>query len=231
LVGSISSYAGVEKDLAPLLQSADLGGEWADFLSPTNLALCGAACHNLYPLLAGSSIPFEGLLYEIQASCFRHEPSDDPARMQSFSMREFVYLGTENGAIEHRDSWLRRGRDILLNLGLAVEVVAANDPFFGRGGKLLGAAQLEKVLKFEIVTPISSESPGAIGSGNYHESHFGDSFHLSLPDGSVAHTACIGFGLERTTLALLYTHGLNAELWPKEVRQRLLFSQNDREAD
>ena len=39
--------------------------------------------------------------------------------------------------------------------------------------------------------------------------------------GETAHTACLGFGLERCTLALLKTHVLDPKQWPAEVRAQL----------
>jgi seryl-tRNA synthetase len=224
LTGTIFSFAGNERDLPKMLERVDEGGDWDELLSPTEVALCSAACHSVYPLVSGTKIPTNGMLYEVQAFCFRHEPSDDPARMQSFRQHEFVYVGTAQGAGEHRDKWLARGFELLAGLGLTVEIVEANDPFFGRAGQLLAAGQRDKKLKYEIVAPITSELPGAISSANYHEDHFGISFGLSQADGSVAHTACIGFGLERITLALLWRYGLELEVWPEEVRERLSLS-------
>ena len=61
----------------------------------------------------------------------------------------------------------------------------------------------------------------AIGSSNYHEDHFGDTFGLHLADGSAAHSACIGFGLDRITLALFATHGTDVDGWPAEVKAHL----------
>jgi seryl-tRNA synthetase len=221
LIGTISSFAGSEADLPKFLEAVDTGGDWDNLLSPTEVALCSAACHSVYPLVSGETMPADGNLYEVQAFCFRHEPSDDPARMQSFRQHEFVYLGTPQGALEHRDKWLARGFELLTALGLSLEIVDANDPFFGRAGQLLAAGQRDKKLKYEIVAPITSESPGAISSANYHEDHFGVSFGILQADGREAHTACIGFGLERITLALLFKHGLDFEAWPAETRRRL----------
>ena len=39
--------------------------------------------------------------------------------------------------------------------------------------------------------------------------------------GEVAHTACLGFGLERCVMALFKTHGFRPEAWPKDVRALL----------
>jgi hypothetical protein len=37
----------------------------------------------------------------------------------------------------------------------------------------------------------------------------------------LAHSACIGFGLDRITLALFATHGTDVEAWPEGVRSAL----------
>ena len=70
--------------------------------------------------------------------------------------------------------------------------------------------------------PITSdEKPTAITSSNYHLDHFGVAFGINTADGEVAHTACVGFGLERTALALFRTHGMDPDAWPSEARSIL----------
>ena len=158
-------------------------------------------------------------MVDLRSYVFRHEPSGDPARMQIFRQREFVRLGTAQQALSHRDDWLERGGDLLRSLGLPVEAVIANDPFFGRGGRLAKATQREQALKYELVVPICSETqPTAISSCNYHLDYFGLAFDIEGPDEAPAHTACIGFGLERIALALFKTHGLDHRRWPAAVR-------------
>ncbi len=88
----------------------------------------------------------------------------------------------------------------------------ANDPFFGRAGKMLANNQRDQNLKFELLIPITSVAkPTACMSFNYHQDAFGPKWGLNLEDGSVAHTACVGFGLERIALALFHHHGLDVE--------------------
>jgi seryl-tRNA synthetase len=221
LVGTISSFAGSEADLQMLRERIENGGDWADLLTATQLAMCSAACQNIYPLLVGTPIPPDGIMYEVQAQCFRHEPSDDLARMLSFRQREFVFIGTEHDAREHAELLRSRFCEVLDSLELSYEVVAANDPFFGRMGRLLADSQRKKSLKYEFVAPITSEVPHSIGSVNFHEDHFGASFGLSMFDGSVAHSSCVGVGLERFALALLFLHGTNTATWPAEIRKLL----------
>ena len=67
----------------------------------------------------------------------------------------------------------------------------------------------------------SDENPTAVTSCNYHLDYFGIAFDIKTPDGKPAHSACIGFGLERIALALFKTHGLEVRAWPKPVREIL----------
>src|SRR6202035_564193 len=156
LIGVVASFAGSEADVPAFLEEVAEGAEWIDRMSPTDVAMCSAGCHPLYPLVASTTLPPGGERFEGQTWCFRHEPSADPARMQTFRQHEFVYLGTPEGALEHRDRWLEQGGSLLGDLGLDVSVVVANDPFFGRAGRLLAASQRTKELKYELVAPISS---------------------------------------------------------------------------
>ncbi|WP_075186297.1 amino acid--[acyl-carrier-protein] ligase [Teredinibacter haidensis] len=221
LMGSVHSFKGDEKAKRQLVVDANKKAAWEERLLPTDVMLVPAACYPLYPAATGT-LSDEGRVVDLKAFVFRNEPSDDPARMQCFRQREYVRLGSAEQAIEHRNQWLSRAEKMLLSLGLDVRSEAASDPFFGRTGKIMQAAQLEQELKFEIVVPIcSKEKPTAITSCNYHLNHFGQTFKILLPNGEPAHTSCIGFGLERITLALLKAHGLNPELWPSEIKEQL----------
>jgi len=204
-----------------LLERLAGGKNWTELLTPSDVALCSAACHPVYPLCSGR-LPAGGRRFEVFGQCFRHEPSLDPARMQAFRMHEFVYLGDPDGAVAHRDLWLERSADLLSGLGLAVDAVIANDPFFGRTGRMLASNQRSEALKFEVVCPIQAGAPPtAVASSNYHVDHFGVAFAIESADGEVAHSACVGFGSERVTLALLATHGLDPARWSERVRSLL----------
>jgi seryl-tRNA synthetase len=107
-------------------------------------------------------------------------------------------------------------------VGLDVRPAPANDPFFGRGGRVMAAAQKDQDLKYELLAPIASaEKPTAIASCNYHLNHFGVAFGIRTPDGQPAHSACVGFGLERIALALFRKHGFDPDRWPAEVKRVL----------
>jgi seryl-tRNA synthetase len=221
MIGSVSSFTGDNATHKKLMDLAQSGGEWTALLEPADVSLCPAVCHPLYPTLAGA-MPEGGSRYDVSGWCFRHEPSLDPARMQAFRQHDLVYVGDAETAGQQRDRWLQLGAEILQSLGLVVETVVANDPFFGRVGRILAENQRAETLKYEIVTPIASaEKPTAIASGNCHLDHFGEPFGITTADGAVAHSCCFGFGLDRITLALLRTLGTDLGHWPAATRARL----------
>jgi seryl-tRNA synthetase len=221
MIGSVSTFTGDNAAHKKLMDVAQSGGEWTALLEAADVSLCPAVCHPLYPTLSGT-LPEGGRRYDVSGWCFRREPSRDPARMQAFRQHDLVYVGDAGRASAHRDRWLHLGGEILDSLGLAVATVVANDPFFGRVGRILAENQRSETLKFEIVTPINStENPTAIASANCHLDHFGEPFGIRTVDGDVAHSCCFGFGLDRITLALLRTHGMDPGGWPQATRSRL----------
>ena len=221
LMGSLHTFTGDDKDHRAMLDKFQRKEDWSRDLAASQVMMTPAICYPLYPTATGT-LPEGGRRVDLMGYAFRHEPSDDPARMQIFRMHEFVRLGTPEEALEHRQFWLGKGAEIFASVGLKVRKVPANDPFFGRGGKVQKAMQREQDLKYEFVIPIcSTEKPTAIGSCNYHLDHFGLAFDIRTRDGAVAHSACVGFGLERVALALFKTHGLDAARWPREVRDVL----------
>jgi len=222
LMGSVHTFVGGDREHRGMLEKFDRGEDWSRDLEASEVMMTPAICYPLYPTLAGRTLPQGGKRVDLQGYAFRHEPSDDPARMQIFRMHEFVRLGTPAEALAHRDEWLERGQAIFESVGLPVERVVANDPFFGRGGRVQKVIQREQNLKYEFVVPIcSEEKPTAIGSCNYHLDHFGTAFGISTAGGEVAHSACVGFGLERIALALFKRHGLDVAEWPRDVRDVL----------
>lgn len=221
LAGTIHSFAGTEQAHRDLLRGIEERTDWSAAFQAAPVVLTPAACYPVYPAVAGT-LPPDGRLVDVMSYCFRHEPSEDPGRMQMFRMHEHVRLADPESVMAWRETWLGRMQPFTDVLGLDTRGQAAADPFFGRGGKLLAASQRDQRLKIEIVTPIASdEFPTAIISLNYHQDHFGQLFGITTADGSTAHTSCVGFGLERIALALYRRHGFARERWASAVRESL----------
>jgi len=221
LAGTVHSFFGKELDARKLSERIHAGGPWGDAMGITDVTLNPAACYPVYPSFSGT-VPAEGRLVTMLNWVYRHEPSPEPTRMQAFRVREFVRCGTAEQVVAWRDMWLQRGLALLQSLGLPAASDVASDPFFGKGGKMLAASQKEQKLKFEVLVPvISKDKPTACCSFNFHEGHFGEAFHIQTPDGNVANTACLGFGLERCVMALFQAHGFDPGSWPSATRQIL----------
>lgn len=220
LAGTIHSFEGGQKEHAGLIRALEAGESYEAGQRMTDLVLTPAGCYPLYPTLRGDHGE-AGKTVDVLSYCFRHEPSPDPARMQLFRMREYVRIARPQAVTTWRARWLEKGLDMMRALGLDVSIALANDPFFGRSGKMLAANQREQELKYELVVPIASEAaPTAVLSFNYHQELFGGLYGISVC-GETAHTGCVGFGLERVALALLKTHGFDPQAWPLAIRELL----------
>lgn len=223
LAGTVHSFCGDAAGHAEILACVEAGRDWTGQQEATDVVLTPAACYPVYPAAAArGALPAEGRLFDLQSYCFRREPSLEPTRMQLFRMREYVRMGSPEQVLAFRETWLERGTDMMRDLGLPLAIDVANDPFFGRAGRMLANNQRAQGLKFELNVPVNShDKPTACLSFNYHQDHFGSTWELRQADGEVAHTACVGFGLERITLALLRHHGLDLAAWPEPVRAAL----------
>jgi len=222
-LGCVSCLGGAEAEVRATVERSEAGEDWTSSLAAADLVLSPAACYPIYPLVASrGAVPAEGLTFDVACDCFRREPSKMLDRLQSFRMREYVRIGTPEEVDEFRRAWMTKAQGLAAQLALPWRIDSASDPFFGRGGKLMAANQIEQALKFELLVPIrSAEEPTACMSFNYHRDHFGTTWSLRTEAGAVAHTACVAFGIDRLTLALFATHGIDLALWPVAVRKAL----------
>ena len=224
LAGAIFAFDGDEQQASVQEERASLHEDWSEFQSMTDLVLTPAACYPVYPAIAARGpLAAGGTTVDAGGSyVFRHEPSGDPARLQMFHQREIVRLGEPETVADWRDAWRDRSVGLLQAVGLDARFDVASDPFFGRSGRLLARSQRAQALKFEVLVQIAGPEPTAVASFNYHQDHFSSAYGIAMQNGGgPAHTACLGFGLERITLALLHEHGLEPDGWPEAVREEL----------
>jgi seryl-tRNA synthetase len=223
LAGTIYAFDGDERQAALQSERAEHHEDWGEFQQMTELALMPAACYPVYPAIAGRGrLPAGGVFVDAGGAwVFRHEPSLDPARRQIFHQHELVRIGEPEAVLAWRDEWAQRGLELLRALGLDAQLDDANDPFFGRRGRMLAANQRDEHLKLELLVQIAGPEPTALASFNHHRDHFGATYGIELAGGGTAHTACLGFGHERIVLALMRSHGLDPDAWPANVRAQL----------
>ena len=222
-LGCVSCLAGTEADIFANVERHEAGEDWTAGLAAADLVLSPAACYPVYPLVASrGQVPSGGVLFDVACDCFRREPSQLLDRLQSFRMREYVCLGTAEEVDAFRRRWLDRAETFAAQLALTCRIEQASDPFFGRGGKLMAASQVEQALKFELLVPVrSTEAATTCMSFNCHRDHFATVWNIRTAKGQIAHTGCVGFGIDRLALALFATHGIELAQWPTRTRQAL----------
>ena len=227
LACTVFAFEGDEEAAAEQERRAEAHEDWSGNQRMTDLVLKPAACYPVYPAVAarGPLAP-GGLTVDAGGTyVFRHEPSGDPARLQAFHQREIVRIGEPETVLAWRDTWRDRAVELLRSVGIDARPDVASDPFFGRAGRLLARSQKAQELKFEVLAPIAGPEPTAVASFNYHQDHFSSVYGLEIDAAAgeerTAHTACLGFGLERITLALVREHGLDQDRWPVAVREEL----------
>lgn len=223
LLGCMCCLPGSEADVRSAIERLEQGGDWTQALEVGDLVLTPASCYPIYPIAAERGpVPLEGYVFDVGCDCFRREPSTDLDRLQSFRMREFVRIGSPEQILQFRAEWIDRACEMADVLGLPHEVELASDPFFGRTGPLMAMSQREQSLKFELLTPVISDTKlTACMSFNYHQDHFGQTWDLREANGTPAHTGCVAFGMDRLALALFVTHGLDTDAWPIDIREAL----------
>ena len=223
LLGCVCGLHGDEAEITAAVGRYNAGAEWTDAVKATDLVLTPAACYPLYPMAAArGALPAKGLKFDVESYCFRREATFEVDRLQSFRMREYVFMGTPADATAFRARWVDLAKEIADGLALPYRIAPASDPFFGRAAKIIAASQVEQMLKFELLIPLrSQERPTACMSFNYHRDHFGHAWDLRNGNGELAHTACVAFGMDRLALALFAVHGTKLSDWPQGVRKTL----------
>jgi seryl-tRNA synthetase len=225
LLGCVCALHGTEAGIRTAADAYYSGGDWTESVTSTDLVLSPAACYPTYPLVAARGpLPAGGLLFDVQATCFRHEPSTALNRMQSFRMREFVRIGSPVEVTTFREQWMSRTAQFAEALALPGALDVANDPFFGRVGQIMAISQRQSALKFELLIPYyPGATPTACMSVNYHKKHFGEIWNITDAEGENAHTSCVAFGMDRLAVAMFCVHGTEVAKWPTGVRQTLQF--------
>ncbi|MER5864808.1 hypothetical protein [Kitasatospora sp. NPDC002040] len=172
-------------------------------LDPTGYLLPSATCYGLLLSLEGQDIGVGGLRLSATGRCFRNESHyDGLRRLWGFTMREVLYLGSREGAVEH----LERGGEFVQGLagrlGLTLTRAAADDPFYDKGGARARLISLDPV-KHEFSAPDGT----AIASVNRHRNFFGERLRIRAGAQGPVFSSCVAFGVERWVHAMILTHG------------------------
>ncbi|PCG82580.1 hypothetical protein CIB93_29110 [Streptomyces sp. WZ.A104] len=176
-------------------------------LRPTGHLLPSATCYGLLLSLEGEDVGAAGLRLSATGRCFRNETHyDGLRRLWGFHMREVLYLGTKDGAVEHLDRGSEFVQELAARLGLTLTRATADDPFYDKGGSRAKLMALDPV-KHEFSAPDGT----AIASVNRHRNFFGERLGIRAGEHGPAYSACVAFGVERWVHAMILAHGTAEE--------------------
>ncbi|MFE0700733.1 aminoacyl--tRNA ligase-related protein [Streptomyces sp. NPDC058872] len=172
-------------------------------LRPTGHLLPSATCYGLLLSLEGRDVGEDGLRLSAVGRCFRNETHyEGLKRLWGFHMREVLYLGTQQGALEHLERGAEFIREAAARLGLELNRAVADDPFYDKGGSRARLMALDPV-KHEFSAPDGT----AIASVNRHRNFFGERLDIRAGAEGPAYSACVAFGVERWVHAMVLAHG------------------------
>ncbi|MEV6684103.1 hypothetical protein AB0N28_01975 [Streptomyces sp. NPDC051130] len=200
-----------------------IGDRVLDRCAPVDRCLPPTMCYHTFDQFAGTTLPHENTVVTAKGGSFRHEARYHRTmeRLADFTIRETVFLGTAEFVREARDRFRLRAVELVERLDLAGRCEVASDPFFaGAATAAQVSSQRLLELKHELHLDVGAGESISVGSFNLHEKHFGDAFGIKGPDGGTVHSACVGFGLERLTYALLCQYGWNVDDWPAPLKER-----------
>ena len=197
-----------------------------DHVHMDGMCLNPAACFPCYPTLKGK-VYETGEAFTWMGRVFRYESRNIHGldRLYEFSVRELVFVGTEDYVADCRKKALPIVKDLANMLDIDCVVETATDPFFATVSMAKKFWQATQEVKNEIKIPVigkDGESKRiACGSVNLHGEFFGEKFDIRDTEGNPAHTGCVGLGIERWILAAFTQHGFDPMRWPEEVREEI----------
>jgi seryl-tRNA synthetase len=201
------------------LRATELGG-----LVTPECCLSPALCYHCYSSLEGRALGDGPERVTTVGKCFRYESINMTGleRLWDFTMRELVFVGTEEEVLALRQRAIALVEAQLDKWDLAGHIETANDPFFSATYSGKTYAQVRGELKFELRLPAGETAAGAhdiaCTSFNLHDDFFGRTFSIGTREGHPAFTSCVGWGLERWVLALFAQHGFEPDAWPASLR-------------
>ncbi len=184
-------------------------------------ALKPAVCLPCYGQHRGARIP-EGEVVRVtmQNHVFRHEtsPYDALARLWDFQVRDIVFMGSFQRLKALRQEVMDAAMDLCKELDLTARLELANDPFFLSENSNKIVYQRLGEVKYELMLTIPHRDMAvAASSFNLHRDFYASVYDIRHPDGAVAETACMGFGIERWVYGFLSQKGMDPREWPEQV--------------
>ncbi len=218
-------YEGIERFRQENLKAAKPTAPVCAMVEPS-LCLKPAICYHCYPALEGATIASPGRSLTCTGRVFRYESRNASGleRLWEFGCRDIVWIGSADWVAEQRQRIVEWTLGMVDRWGLDGTIETANDPFFPTAHAAKTYFQVLGELKYELRLPLEPGPGGeprtlAASSFNLHQDFMSTAFNIRMDAGGLAHSGCVGWGLERWVLAVFTRHGLDVGKWPAGVRE------------
>ena len=134
------------------------------------------------------------MIFSLRSKAFRHEDETNEARLNEFTIREFVFVGTTEFIEENMIEMQEKSLDLANRFGFNARLESASDVFFpSKKNIIMSKLQKKNSKKVELAVDYYDKTL-ALGSFNYHRDHFSRMFGF---DADGIQSACLGYGIER----------------------------------
>lgn len=190
------------------------------YLDKPDQMLAPTVCYRCFEAM--SNTKFENIaLFTGTAHCNRNEGfiDDDLTRLQSFLMREIVFMGTPPEVESIRQKIVSHSREVVGEWGLSAKLTTASDPFFAVDAKSKRSYQTLMNLKYELQfhLPYNDKWLSCV-SFNNHQSSLVTPYNISGASDEMT-SGCVGYGFDRLALAIFAQHGEDIHKWPLALRE------------
>jgi seryl-tRNA synthetase len=201
--------------------ASEMAQALAGRLEPPHHVLIPGVCLPCYRLQRGVMLaPDEVRTLTMQNHVFRYEADNfrPLARGWDFSVRDIVFFGSGPKLTGLREAVMRRAMRLCEELDLGATIALANDPFFLDASRDKAVYQRMGEVKYELLLDLPHRQEAlAVSSFNLHRDFYTALYGTRHADGSIAESACMGFGLERWLYGFLSQKGLDPRRWPPRV--------------
>ena len=198
--------------------------EFNKYTKTPEFVLSPTVCYHFYKANENSIIENDFVGATVTSNCYRNEGKSISGlrRLREFNMREIIFIGRKEIILKKRKDLLELQREMIERTDIEGYIQTASDPFFIDTYDKQRLFQISFDLKYEVKAFLPFESEWfAIGSVNYHQDHFGNSFNIRLKNNEIAHSCCLGYGLDRWCFSIFAQHGLNKKKWSKNLKELL----------
>lgn len=192
-----------------------------EYVRSSPYALSPAVCFHCYDEFKGTKLK-KPIMISAKGNCFRHEVHWRVGghRLFEFSMREIVFIGDLEFVENTRNQIMDTVWSLFIELGLNGKIETASDPFYYSEDFAKGQHQLMANMKYELLVS-TGKLEYSIASFNNMKGSLCKPFEITNENGELLNSGCVAFGIDRWVYTLLSEFGLDIELWPDRVKNRL----------